>query len=91
MADININKIQKNIEELQDQNAIDFQQWKKLGQDIEKLAENMKTSDMHLNLLMKKIKADYENLRKVIMDENVQAELNDKINECKNKIGMNKR
>ena len=56
MADIDINKIQKNIEELQDQNAIDFQQWKKLGQDIEKLAENMKTSDMHLNLLMKKIK-----------------------------------
>ena len=45
MADIDINRIQKNIEELQDQNAIDFQQWKRLGQEIEKLTEKIKTSD----------------------------------------------
>lgn len=37
MADIDINEIQKNVEELQDQNAIDFQQWKRLGQEIERL------------------------------------------------------
>lgn len=88
MSDIDINKVQQNIKELQDQNAIDFQQWKKLGQDIEKLAANIKLSDTHLNLLMKKIKADYEALRKIIVDENVQVQLNNKI--LANSIEINK-
>ena len=79
MSDIDINKVQQNIKELQDQNAIDFQQWKRLGQEIEKLAGNIKTSDKHLNLLMEKIKRDYENLKKIIIDENIQITLNDKI------------
>ena len=101
MSDIDINKVQQNIKELQDQNAIDFQQWKRLGQEIEKLAGNIKTTDKHYNLLMKKIKADYEalkkvviedvektknyiktdydNLKKIIVDENVQVQLNNKI------------
>ena len=78
MSEIDINRVQQNIKELQDQNAIDFQQWKRLGQEIEKLAGKIKTSDKHLNLLMKKIKYDYENLRKVIIDENVQIQLNNK-------------
>ena len=86
MSDIDINRVQQNIKELQDQNAIDFQQWKKLGQDIEKLAGNIKTSDNHLNLLMKKIKADYEGLRKIIVDENVSIQLNKKIDENKSEI-----
>ena len=75
MIDNEINEILQNIGELQDQNAIDFQQWKRLGQEIERLDGKIKTSDNHLNLLMKKIKADYESLRKVIIDENVQIEL----------------
>jgi hypothetical protein len=79
MSDIDINKIQQNIKELQDQNAIDFQQWKRLGQEIERLERKIKTSDKHLNLLVKKIKYDYENLRKVIIDENIQIQLNNKI------------
>ena len=47
MADIDINKVQRNIKELQDQNAIDFQQWKRLGQEIEKLEGKIKTSNKH--------------------------------------------
>ena len=86
MSDNTINKVQQNIKELQDQNAIDFQQWKKLGQDIEKLAGNIKITDTHLNLLMKKIKADYESLKKIIIDENVQIQLNNKIEENKTEI-----
>lgn len=81
MSDIDINKVKQNIKELQDQNAIDFQQWKRLGQEIEKLTGNIKTSDKHLNLLMEKIKRDYENLKKIIIDENVQLQLNNKIDE----------
>lgn len=94
MSDIDINRVQQNIKELQDQNAIDFQQWKRLGQEIKRLEGKIKTSDTHLNLLMKKIKADYESLRKVIIDENVQLYLNNKIDENKkelvDKINMDK-
>lgn len=101
MSDVDINRIQQDIEQLQDQNAIDFQQWKRLGQEIEKLDEKIKTSDCNLNLLIKKIKADYENLKEkitediektkkdietdyanlkqVMIDENAQAYLNNKI------------
>lgn len=88
MADININEIKKNVEELQDQNAIDFQNYELLSQKIEEIKENIKLTDTHLNLLMKKIKADYENLKKIIIDENVQVQLNNKIEE--NKAEINK-
>lgn len=81
MSEIDINRVLQNIGELQDQNAIDFQQWKRLGQEIKRLEGKIKTSDNHLNLLMKKIKADYENLKKVIIDENIQLQLNNKIDE----------
>ena len=86
MSDIDINKVQQNIKELQDQNAIDFQNYELLSQKIEEIKENIKLTDSHLNLLMKKIKADYENLRKIIIDENVQVQLNNKIEENKQEI-----
>ena len=86
MSDIDVNKIQQNVKELQDQNFIDFQQWKKLGKDIEKLSEKIKLSDTNLIILMKKIKNDYENLKKIIVDENVQVQLNNKIEQNKNEI-----
>ena len=86
MSDIDVNKIQQNVKELQNQNAIDFQQWKKLGKDIEKLSEKIKLSDTNLVTLMKKIKSDYENLKRIIIDENIQVQLNNKIEENKNEI-----
>ena len=86
MSDIDVNKIQQNVKELQDQNAIDFQQWKKLEKDIEKLSEKIKLSDTNLIMLMKKIKNDYNNMKKLIMNENVQVQLNNKIEENKNDI-----
>lgn len=97
MSDNDVNKIQQNVKELQDQNAIDFQQWKKLGKEIEKLSEKIKLSDTNLVTLMKKIKSDYENLKKIIVDENIQVQLNNKIElnkneilDSKNKIELNK-
>lgn len=86
MSDNDVNKIQQNVKELQDQNAIDFQQWKKLGKDIEKLSEKIKLSDTNLVTLMKKIKSDYENLKRIIIDENIQVQLNNKIEQNKNEI-----
>ena len=91
MANIDINQVQKNIEELQDQNAIDFQQWKRLGQEIEELTANIKTNDNRLRLLMEKIKSDYENLKKEIIDENAYLQLSNKIEENKNQIEENKK
>ena len=90
MSNIDVNKIQQNVKELQDQNAIDFQQWKKLGKDIEKLSEKIKLSDTNLNMLMKKIKNDYEKMKKIIIDENIQVQLNNKIEKNKNEIVDNK-
>ena len=90
MSDNDINKIQQNVKELQDQNAIDFQKWKKLKKDIEKLSEKIKLSDTNLVTLMKKIKSDYEKLKKIIIDENVQVQLNNEIVDNKNKIVDNK-
>ena len=97
MSDNDVNKIQQNVKELQDQNAIDFQQWKKLSKDIEKLSEKIKISDTNLVTLMKKIKSDYKSLKKIIVDENIQVQLNNKIEinkneivDSKNKIEFNK-
>lgn len=81
MSDNVINKVQQNIKELQDQNAIDFQNYELLSQKIEEIKETIKLTDNHLNLLIKKIKADYENLKKIIIDENIQLQLNNKIEE----------
>lgn len=86
MSDIDVNKIKQNVKELQAQNAIDFQQWKKLGKDIEKLSQKIKLSDTNLNMLMKKIKNDYEKMKKIIIDENIQVQLNNKIEQNKNEI-----
>lgn len=86
MSDMDINRIQQDIEQLQDQNAIDFQQWKRLRQEIEKLDEKIKISDCKLNLVIKKIKADYESLRRIMIDENIQLQLNNKIEQNKNEI-----
>lgn len=72
MSDIDINRVLQNIKELQDQNAIDFQQWKKLGQDIQKVSDTIKLTDNHLNLLMEKIKADYEKLKENIKTSDKQ-------------------
>lgn len=86
MSDNDINRIKQNIEQLQDQNAIDFQQWKRLGKEIEELEGKIKISDCNLNLVIKKIKADYESLRRMVIDENIQVKLNEKIEQNKNEI-----
>ena len=86
MSDIDINKVQQNIKELQDQNALDFQNYELLTQKIEEIKESIKITDSLLNLLMKKIKGDYESLKKIIIDENIQVQLNNKIEENKQEI-----
>lgn len=66
MSDIDINRVQQNIKELQDQNAIDFQQWELLNQEIEKIKEDIEIRQRNLNLLIKKINSDIEKLKEKV-------------------------
>ena len=66
MSDIDINRVLQNIKELQDQNAIDFQQWELLTQEIEKVKEDIEIRQRNLNLLFKKINSDIEKLKEKV-------------------------
>lgn len=66
MSDIDINRVLQNIGELQDQNAIDFQQWKILGQEIEKIKEDIEIRQRNTDLLFKKINSDIEKLKEKV-------------------------
>ena len=66
MSDIDINRVLQNIGELQDQNAIDFQQWERLGCEIEKIKEDIEIRQRNINLLFKKINSDIEKLKEKV-------------------------
>ena len=66
MSDIDINRVQQNIKELQDQNAIDFQHWELITQEIEKIKEDIEIRQRNLNILFKKIKSDLEKLKEKV-------------------------
>ena len=66
MSDIDINRVLQNIGELQDQNAIDFQHWELLTQEIEKIKEDIEIKQRNLNLLIKKINSDIEKLKEKV-------------------------
>lgn len=66
MADIDINKVQQNIKELQDQNAIDFQKYELLSQEIEAIKEDIEIRQKNLNLLIEKINGEIEILKEKV-------------------------
>ena len=66
MIDNEINRVLQNIEELQDQNAIDFQHWELLNQEVEKIKEDIEIRQRNLNLLIKKINSDIEKLKEKV-------------------------
>lgn len=66
MSDIDINRVLQNIGELQDQNAIDFQHWEELKQDIEKIRETIEIRQRNVDLLFKKINSDIEKLKEKV-------------------------
>ena len=66
MSDIDINRVLQNIGELQDQNAIDFQHWELITQEIEKIKEDIEIRQRNLNLLIKKINSDMEKLKEKV-------------------------
>ena len=73
------NKMQVDIDTLKKQNVNDLLSIKELYKRIEELGE--KTSQIKYidNTLVKKIKKEYEKLKKIILDENVQLKLTNDI------------
>ena len=66
MSDIDINRVLQNIKELQDQNAIDFQHWELITQEIERIKEDLEIRQRNLNILFKKINSDIEKLKEKV-------------------------
>ncbi len=84
----------KDIEDLKEQNILDFQDNKNLRKEIEKLEEQLRDKTKLNDLKMRKIERDYAKLKRVIIDENVSITLNNKIDtskkELNNKIETNR-
>lgn len=66
MSEIDINRVLQNIGELQDQNAIDFQNYKLVAQEIKAIKEDIEIRQRNINLLFKKINSDIENLKEKV-------------------------
>ena len=69
------NKMQVDIDTLKKQNVNDLLSIKELYRRIEEQGENITQFKYFDNTLVKKLKKEYENLKKLILDENVQEKL----------------
>ena len=83
---IDINKHEVDIDILFKQNELDLCNIKELYtklKDLEKKISQIKYIDSNLT---DKLKKDYEKLKKVIIDENVQVKLTNDINDIKSRL-----
>ena len=76
-----INNAKNDIQNLQDQNRYDFQEIKRLDRLINEYDKRVTQAINLNNQINEKIQYDYENIKKIILDENVSATLNNKIEE----------
>lgn len=84
-----INKHEVDIENLFKQNELDLNNIQELYRRIEELGEKISQIKVIDNALVYKIKKEYESLKKVILDENVQLQLSNKIDENKTELENN--
>ena len=73
------NKMQVDIENLFKQNVNDLSSIKELYRKLEELSEKTKQNKYINNALVKKFKKEYENFKKIILDENIQVKLSNDI------------
>ena len=86
---VDINKHEVDIDTLKKQNVNDLLSIKELYKRIEELGEKITQFKYIDNTLVKKLKKEYENLKKIILDENIQVQLDNKINEFNIKLTNN--
>ena len=80
---IDINKHEVDIDTLFKQNVNDLASIKELYRKIEELEDKIEQIKYIDSKIVDKIKKDYESLKRVILDENIQAKLINDINEIK--------
>ena len=85
------NKMQVDIENLFKQNVNDLLSIKELYSKLEEVGEKVTQIKYIDNTLVKKIKKEYEKLKKIILDENVQAKLTDDIETIISQLGTIKK
>ena len=81
-----INSQQVDIENLFKQNANDLSSIKELYRKLKELEEKITQIKYIDNNLANKLKKDYESLKRVILDENIQAKLTNDINDIKSRL-----
>ena len=80
------NKMQVDIDNLFKQNVNDLSSIKELYRRIEEIGEKITQYKYIDNTLVKKLKKEYENLKKIILDENIQLQLDNKIDKFNTKL-----
>ena len=83
------NKMQVDIDTLKKQNVNDLLSIKELYSKLEELGEKITQVKYIDNTLVKKLKIDYEKLKKIILDENVQLKLSNKLEEINLRLNEN--
>ena len=80
---IDINKHEVDIDTLFKQNELDLCSIKEIYRKIEEMEKKISQIKYINNVLVNKLKKDYESLKRVILDENIQTQLINDINEIK--------
>ena len=80
------NKMQVDIDTLKKQNVNDLLSIKEIYSKLEELGDKITLIKYIDNTLVKKIKKEYENLNKIILDENIQVQLVNKIDKFNLKL-----
>ena len=83
---IDINKNEVEIDTLFKQNENDLCSIKELYRKIEELEDKITQIKYIDTTLVNKLKKDYEKLKKVIIDENIQVQLTNDINDIKSRL-----
>ena len=80
------NKMQVDIENLINQNANDLTAIKELYRKLEDMENKISQIKYIDTKLIDMIKKDYEKLKKIILDENIQVQLTNEINDIKSRL-----
>ena len=80
------NKMQVDIENLFKQNVNDLLSIKELYRKLKEVEEKIKQIKYIDSTLAIKLKKEYEKLKKIILDENIQVQLTNEINDIKSRL-----
>ena len=84
-----INSQQVDIENLFKQNELDLCSIKELYRKLKEIEKKITQIKYIDTTLADKLKKDYEKLKRIILDENIQVQLSNKIDEIKTQLGTN--